>query len=114
MAAQPVTSVEDTYWYLIGLILLLALVSLVYLLGVVLGYLPDPTRLVYLVSVGPSEASARRLQRLVALSLPVLVRERPAAVAVVGPTDSAVPDHVEYGLVDLVGGVVLDGVLLGG
>lgn len=53
MATPSVLSVEDTYWALIALILLLALVSLVYLLGVVLGYLPDPTRLVYLGSAGP-------------------------------------------------------------
>lgn len=52
MAALSVTSVEDTYWSLIALILLLALVSLAYLLGVVLGYLPDPTRLVSVLSVG--------------------------------------------------------------
>ncbi|WP_277543031.1 hypothetical protein [Haloarcula laminariae] len=57
MAAPPVATVEDTYWYLIGLILLLALVALLYLLAVVLGYLPDPTSLLYLgPTAGPGLA----------------------------------------------------------
>ncbi len=52
MEAPPLTSTEGAYWYLIGLILLLALVSLVYILGAVAGYLPDPTRLLALGSAG--------------------------------------------------------------
>lgn len=52
MEVPPLASVEGAYWYLIGLILLLALVSLVYLLGAILGYLPDPTRLVVLAPPG--------------------------------------------------------------
>jgi len=54
MAVPSLTSVEDAYWYLIGLILLLALVSTMYLVGAMLGYLPGPTRLLSLVPPNPS------------------------------------------------------------
>lgn len=53
MELPALASVEGAYWYLIGVILLLALVSAVYLLGALAGYLPDPTRLLVLASVGP-------------------------------------------------------------
>lgn len=49
MEVPPLASVEGAYWYLIALILLLALVSGAYLLGALLGYFPDPTGLVSLV-----------------------------------------------------------------
>ena len=48
MEFPPLASVEGAYWYLIGLILIMALVSLLYLLGAILGFLPDPTGLVAL------------------------------------------------------------------
>ena len=48
MTALNLTSVEGVYWSLITLIALLALLSTLYIVGVVLGYLPDPTRLVVL------------------------------------------------------------------
>jgi hypothetical protein len=53
MELPPVTSVEGAYWYLIGIIIVLALVSGVYLVGAILGYLPDPTGLVGIVGVDP-------------------------------------------------------------
>lgn len=52
MEVPPLASTEGAYWYLIGLILALALVSLVYLVGAILGYLPDPTGLVALAPAG--------------------------------------------------------------
>jgi len=51
MEFPPLASVEGAYWYLIGLILIMALVSLLYLLGAILGFLPDPTGLVVLAPV---------------------------------------------------------------
>jgi len=48
MEVPPLASVEGAYWYLITLILVLALVSGVYLAFAILGYLPDPTRLIWL------------------------------------------------------------------
>ncbi|MDS0284621.1 hypothetical protein [Haloarcula onubensis] len=53
MEFPPLASTEGAYWYLIGLILLLALASSLYLVGAILGYLPDPTRVLYLAAASP-------------------------------------------------------------
>ena len=45
MATLSLRSVEGVYWSLITLILALAVITALYIVGVVLGYLPDPTRL---------------------------------------------------------------------
>jgi len=54
METPPLTSTEGAYWYLIGLIVLLALVSTLYIVGAILGVLPEPTRLVSLSPAIPS------------------------------------------------------------
>lgn len=51
MATLSLRSVEGVYWSLITLILVLAVITALYLVGVILGYLPDPTRLLVLVPV---------------------------------------------------------------
>ena len=45
MEVPPLASTEGAYWYLIGLILLLALGSTLYIVGIAVGSLPDPSGL---------------------------------------------------------------------
>ena len=45
MEVPPLTSVEGAYWYLIVIIAVLALLSTLYIVGIVVGSLPDPTSL---------------------------------------------------------------------
>ncbi|MBX0288418.1 hypothetical protein [Haloarcula salinisoli] len=45
MEVPPLASTEGAYWYLIALILLLALASTLYIVGVMVGSLPDPSGL---------------------------------------------------------------------
>jgi len=52
MEVPPLASVEGAYWYLIAIIAIMALASGLYILGVILGYLPDPPGLFYLVPGG--------------------------------------------------------------
>lgn len=52
MEVPPLTSVEGAYWYLIGLILVLALASTLYIAGIVVGVLPDPSSLFSLIPGG--------------------------------------------------------------
>jgi len=51
MTTLSLRSVEGVYWSLITLILALAVITALYIVGVVLGYLPDPIRLFAVVSV---------------------------------------------------------------
>lgn len=53
MEAPPLTSTEGAYWYLITLILVLAVVTALYFAGVVLGYLPEPTGLLVIAPPAP-------------------------------------------------------------
>jgi len=45
MEVPPLTTVEGAYWYLIALIGILALASTLYIVGVLVGALPDPSSL---------------------------------------------------------------------
>jgi len=45
MEVPPLTSVEGAYWYLIALIGVLALLSTLYIVGIIAGSLPDPSGL---------------------------------------------------------------------
>lgn len=52
MEIPPLTSTEGAYWYLIGLIALLAVLLGLYVAAAIRGYLPEPSGLLWLAA-GP-------------------------------------------------------------